>query len=927
MTTTTGGLRVAAAVLMATLVAGSVAAVGGPVRPAAAQVAINPLKIVLMGDSYAAGNGARNADGDRNYEGPGGCYRSPTNWASQYVDWLEDQGHQVTFVNRACSGGVIPHYTSRRNMGDELVSVIMDEPDASEASVVRAALNGPCRTPYPGDELYEAEYGFPDMSPFVHWVECTRYMQPQINAVGPDTDLVLMTGGGNDVSFAKIVEQCFFLGTRDPGDCRGHVDDARELLPDVQDDLTDAFAAIRARAPRANVGFVGYPYLANDDDFELVYRRLGIWESDRYAAAREVRALGRDGDQAQAEAVRIANDAARADGGEDFVTFVDDVKEHFTGHEPDPELGSGNPDRWLNEFETRIPAEWFHYNAEGHRQLGLLLREYGTFGAFPSIGTPTTSIDLAFVIDTTGSMGGAIGAVKESATAIVDQLEEGTRSFRVAVVDYRDFPDRTGEPRDYASNLVLDFSDDPVAIRAAIDSLSLGYGGDGPETMYSGLMRAIGLDWRPGVKKVALQFGDAEALDPEPTTGYVADDVIEAALAVDPVAVYGVDTGYAGAEIRSIAAATGGEVLTAPSPAQVADRIRQIIESAVDAPYAWVGTGYHGRTGQPLTFDGSGSYGPSSSLVSYEWDVDGDGVYDAVTDEPRLTHTYPADFRGLVGLRVTDGAGASALATAPVDVSVDGDGVPDASDVCPADHDPGQGDEDGDGVGDVCDADWALPTEDLPGVGVASGPPPTAEILGGPYSGAVGRPVVVRGVVGDPEGDVVASTWLPDGPCTVADARALTTTVTCTAAGTHVLRLIADDGNGGVVAAETTVEVGGATFGFDGFEPPLSGPGPMRANAGRAIPVKFRVTGAGGAPVNDPAVIVGLHLRRVACSNGAPLDPGGMVVDGDEARARGDGRWIINWKTSKALAGTCQVLTVVLSDGVMDGRGIRIDFG
>ena len=44
----------------------------------------------------------------------------------------------------------------------------------------------------------------------------------------------------------------------------------------------------------------------------------------------------------------------------------------------------------------------------------------------------------------------------------------------------------------------------------------------------------------------------------------------------------------------------------------------------------------------PLTFDGSGSYhlDPFRSLVRYEWDFDGDGVFDSAGTDPASMHTY-----------------------------------------------------------------------------------------------------------------------------------------------------------------------------------------------------------------------------------------------------------------------------------------------
>ncbi len=924
MTTTAPrrGGRIVALLLSLALLAGLMAAA----PQAEAQAALEPLKVVLLGNSYAAGNGARDDDNKRNYEGPKDCYRSPTNWASQYVEWLGTQGFAVTFVNRACSGGVIADYTRPREM-DKRTATLYEPENTSELVLEARALADQCKSKFPGDEYYTAEYQYYDTFFGAHFVECTRFMHSQVNAVGKDTDLVLLTGGGNDVNFAGIIEQCFAPGFRDPGDCREKVTNARDNIDDVRLSMIDALAAIRQRGrPDTKVALVGYPFLANNDDFELVHRFLKNpwwWERDRYAAAREVRELGRLGDIAQEAAV----DAANLTAGEDFVTFVN-IKDHFAGHEPKPELGTGNPDRWIYEIEHfTVLIENFHYNPEGHRQLALYLRNFGAFGALGSSVGGEVSLDLAFVIDTTGSMGNDIAAVKASANAIIDLLETGTRSYRVAVVDYRDYPGRTGFPGDYPSRLRLDFTSDADDIRAAINGLDLGFGGDFPETIWSGLMEAFALDWRPGVKKVALQFGDAPALNPEPVSGLTTADVILASLLVDPVAVYAVDTGFAGTAIREVAEATGGAVLNAPSPSQVAARIQEILDTAIAAPTAWVGTVYYGYTGDAMTFDGSGSYDADGEIVSWEWDVDGDGVYEASTPGPEYTYTYPGDYSGLVALRVTDNDGLVGLATAPVDVSIDGDGIPAAEDNCPDVHNPGQTDQDGDGVGDVCDPDFSEPTEDPPNIGVAVGPPPAATVLGGPYAGFVGRPIAIAGEVSDPEGDPVTPVWFPDTEeCTVADPGALTTTITCGEEGTFTLYLIADDGNGGRVAAETSVTVERIPLEFGGFEPPVRAPETTTANAGRTLPVKWQVSDPEGAVVGADHFLA-LTYQEVDCATGNAV--GDPVAAGTNTGLtdRGNGKWGFNWETPKSLAGSCVVATLELLDGVAPERQFRVDFG
>ncbi len=81
------------------------------------------------------------------------------------------------------------------------------------------------------------------------------------------------------------------------------------------------------------------------------------------------------------------------------------------------------------------------------------------------------------------------------------------------------------------------------------------------------------------------------------------------------------------------------------------------------APVALTGGPYNGPVGQAITFDGSASYDPNEGqgipgdhIVSWEWDLDGDGQYDDATGEV-VQHTWNAPYQGIIGLRVTDDMG------------------------------------------------------------------------------------------------------------------------------------------------------------------------------------------------------------------------------------------------------------------------------
>lgn len=158
----------------------------------------------------------------------------------------------------------------------------------------------------------------------------------------------------------------------------------------------------------------------------------------------------------------------------------------------------------------------------------------------PSASFPASTrarVDLIFVIDTTFSMEDDIDEAKASATQIVQSISSTALDYRVAIVDYRDFPeDPFGKAGDYPFHDVLPFSCSASRIIEGINSLELGNGGDLPESVYSGVMHAIDSEslgkWRGStIEKHIILMGDAGPHDPEPNTGYTASSVAAAAEA------------------------------------------------------------------------------------------------------------------------------------------------------------------------------------------------------------------------------------------------------------------------------------------------------------------------------------------------------------------------------------------------------------
>ena len=362
----------------ASLLAGGLAAgllLLAPAAPAATapEVSYEPLNIVLLGDSYSAGNGATNDAGQAETYGPTNCYRSRVNWTEKYAVLMRTEGRTVTVENHACSGGKAPDVISPRVM--DTASDSTPTPagvttlEQADAYLVEKDF---CNTrAFPDEEFWTYKATSVDASSIDY--DCTRKLRPQADFITPETDLVLFTMGGNDAGFSNIVTQCFIL--KSGSGCKGAIDTARAKLPEIKQLLLDDVAGIRAAGLREDAKIVqlGYPYLQVDND----YMALGL---PPYAAGDEVRKLIDDGTVALAGVATDANV-----GHPDQMTFVPGIKEAFAGHEPDATTPAGNTDRWVNQTgDGTNTSLWYHPNGAGQTAYSKVLFEGRDYGATPA---------------------------------------------------------------------------------------------------------------------------------------------------------------------------------------------------------------------------------------------------------------------------------------------------------------------------------------------------------------------------------------------------------------------------------------------------------------------------------------------------------------------------------------------------------------
>jgi hypothetical protein len=137
--------------------------------------------------------------------------------------------------------------------------------------------------------------------------------------------------------------------------------------------------------------------------------------------------------------------------------------------------------------------------------------------------------------------------------------------------------------------------------------------------------------------------------------------------------------------------------------------------------------------------------------------------------------------------------------------------------------------------------------------------------------------------------------------------------VDTTSVGAHTITCAATDNAGNTNTATVTYSVG---YQFDGFANPVSNDAPNVAKAGRAIPLKFRVTDSNGAPVTT-VTIATITSVSLSCASGASS---GEELDEYAAGASGlqnlgDGYYQINWKTPSSYAGSCRELRLNLGEG------------
>lgn len=263
----------------------------------------------------------------------------------------------------------------------------------------------------------------------------------QVPQVDPTSDLVMLTAGGNDVGFSKIVTYCYAAVLVNKANCTWALDNANSKLAATRANLSTLLSAIAAKVkPGARIVLVGYPLL----NVSYADWKWDAGTSSELDVVKEVRKLGTNATAMQADVVAEWNRANASRGVS--VTFVptQDLFDTADGreHGVNPEWGEDNPYRWINglqetegkanPFTGVVTAEssktdmmnWYHPNITGHAKIGELLAQ--------KIGVPTQvratsetrkNVDVMFLVDDSTASKDSFSRMKQEMIRLVNQYQ------------------------------------------------------------------------------------------------------------------------------------------------------------------------------------------------------------------------------------------------------------------------------------------------------------------------------------------------------------------------------------------------------------------------------------------------------------------------------------------------------------------------
>jgi hypothetical protein len=141
------------------------------------------------------------------------------------------------------------------------------------------------------------------------------------------------------------------------------------------------------------------------------------------------------------------------------------------------------------------------------------------------------------------------------------------------------------------------------------------------------------------------------------------------------------------------------------------------------------------------------------------------------------------------------------------------------------------------------------------------------------------------------------------------------TSCTFATIGLKTITVTVSDHDGGSGQKSHTITV---KYNFVGFSAPVDRPNIMNVSkAGQAIPLKWRLTNALGAPITDLTGVT-VQATGISCALSTTTD----LIEEYAANAsgllnQGNGNYQFNWKTPTTYANSCKSIALVFAAGGM----------
>lgn len=271
--------------------------------------------------------------------------------------------------------------------------------------------------------------------------------------------------------------------------------------------------------------------------------------------------------------------------------------------------------------------------------------------------------NIAFVIDSTGSMSGTIRQYQKEAEKLATKVK--AEGGQIALLEYRDLAEN------FNTRMLCSLACDLSEFSSQLYDIRTQGGGDNPESALSALLYAMNnLKWQAGATKSIVLITD-DAYHVPDFDGTTLGEVVKRSLEIDPVNVFVVVPNRRGLadHYQELTARTNGKVFVLG-----VDDLSSITDSIFDRPIAKLGLStYTGQVGDEFIFDASASYAANGGELRFDWDLNGDGEFERQNTAAKIKHTYSAISEHFAQVRVTDAAGYSSTMSAQVIVT---DGSP-----------------------------------------------------------------------------------------------------------------------------------------------------------------------------------------------------------------------------------------------------------